>query len=61
LLIGKGHAQAEQGVSKNISERLQVIMREQQLDEKSALKVVAKEKGLSRSEAYRELQRTRRR
>ncbi len=36
-------------------------MREQQLDESAALKVLAKEQGISKSEAYRELQRTRRR
>jgi 16S rRNA (cytidine1402-2'-O)-methyltransferase len=31
-------------------------MREEMLDEKSALKKVAKERGVSKSEAYRELQ-----
>jgi IS30 family transposase len=33
-------------------------MSEEQLDEKAALKKVAKELGVSKSEAYRELQRT---
>jgi AmiR/NasT family two-component response regulator len=32
-------------------------MREQKIDEKAALKILAKERGLSKSEAYRELQR----
>jgi hypothetical protein len=35
-------------------------MAERKLDEKSALKIVAKELGLSRSEAYRRWQRARR-
>ncbi len=34
-------------------------MQVQKLDEKAALKALAKEIGLSRSEAYREVQRTR--
>jgi IS30 family transposase len=36
-------------------------MREQKLDEKAALKVLAKELGLAKSELYRELQRTKKR
>jgi 16S rRNA (cytidine1402-2'-O)-methyltransferase len=59
LLIGKG----EQGAAepgKNIASRLQEIMREHQLDESAALKALAKEQGISKSEAYRELQRVRR-
>jgi hypothetical protein len=35
-------------------------MRDQQIDENAALKVVAKEQGISKSEAYREFQRVRR-
>ncbi|MFB3917188.1 MAG: 16S rRNA (cytidine(1402)-2'-O)-methyltransferase [Terriglobales bacterium] len=42
----------------NIRERLNQLMEEQQLDDKAALKLVAKELGMSKSEAYRELQRT---
>jgi 16S rRNA (cytidine1402-2'-O)-methyltransferase len=41
-----------------IRQRLAEIMNEEKLDEKSALKKVAKERGISKSEAYRELQRT---
>jgi hypothetical protein len=33
-------------------------MQERQMDEKAALKVVAREMGVSKSEAYRELQRS---
>jgi 16S rRNA (cytidine1402-2'-O)-methyltransferase len=58
LLIGKGAGQQTAG--KDIAQRLDEIMREQNLDEKAALKIVAKEQGLSKSEAYRELQRVRR-
>ncbi len=58
LLIAKADAAAEP-VSKNkgIHERLEEVMREESLDEKAALKKVAKEFGLSKSEAYRRLQR----
>jgi 16S rRNA (cytidine1402-2'-O)-methyltransferase len=58
LLIGKGAEQ--QAAAKDIAQRLAEIMREQQLDENAALKALAKEQGISKSEAYRELQRVRR-
>ncbi len=45
---------------KSVGSRLKEVMSEKQLDEKTALKVVAKEMGVSKSEAYRELQRTKR-
>jgi 16S rRNA (cytidine1402-2'-O)-methyltransferase len=59
LLIGKSEAQETQASAgkKDIAQRLEEIMREQKLDEKAGLKVLAKERGLSKSEAYRELQR----
>lgn len=38
--------------------RVEQIMEEERLDEKAALKKVAKERGISKSEAYREFQRT---
>jgi 16S rRNA (cytidine1402-2'-O)-methyltransferase len=41
-----------------IRQRIAQIMAEQPLDEKSALKKAAKERGISKSEAYRELQRS---
>jgi 16S rRNA (cytidine1402-2'-O)-methyltransferase len=41
-----------------IRQRIAEIMAEQPLDEKAALKKAAKERGISKSEAYRELQRS---
>jgi 16S rRNA (cytidine1402-2'-O)-methyltransferase len=59
LLIGKvDEAAPPVAVRKNVAQRVQELMREEQLEEKSALKQAAKEFGLSKSEAYRELQRT---
>lgn len=61
LLIGKAEAgAAAEEREPEIAARLRQVMAEGKLDEKSALKVVAKELGLSRSEAYRRLQRARR-
>ena len=60
LLIGKveeGQQKMAAGVS--VRQRLEQIMGEEKLDEKAALKRVAKEMGVSKSEAYRELQRSR--
>ena len=60
LLIGKA-AEGEQTVDEvDLRSRLQQIMREQKLDEKAALKVLAKERGVSKSEVYREVQRGKR-
>jgi 16S rRNA (cytidine1402-2'-O)-methyltransferase len=61
LLIGKGDAQETQAAVKDITQRLDEIMREHKLDEKAGLKILAKERGLSKSEAYREVQRRRNR
>jgi 16S rRNA (cytidine1402-2'-O)-methyltransferase len=63
LLIGKaaeGEARGETDASsrQGIRQRLEQIMIEENLDEKAALKKVAKERGISKSEAYRELQRS---
>ena len=60
LLIGKGATQESQTNKKDIAQRLAEIMSEQKLDENAALKVLAKQQGISKSEAYRELQRLRR-
>jgi 16S rRNA (cytidine1402-2'-O)-methyltransferase len=56
LLIGKAAegASAPRGVS--VRERVEEIMRVEKVDEKASLKKVAKERGISKSEAYRELQ-----
>jgi 16S rRNA (cytidine1402-2'-O)-methyltransferase len=60
LLIGKTE-ETEQKIEKTsatVRQRLEQIMAEQKVDEKAALKKVAKEIGVSKSEAYRELQRS---
>ena len=49
---------AELPQKKSVRGRLAEVMQERQLDEKAALKVVARERGVSKSEAYRELQRS---
>jgi 16S rRNA (cytidine1402-2'-O)-methyltransferase len=68
LLIGKPEAvNAHVGVAgvgtgtlarPSIRQRVQQIIAEEKIDEKAALKKVAKERGVSKSEAYRELQRS---
>lgn len=59
LLIGKAE-EAEDSTQhqQSVRERVQQVMAEQKLDEKAALKIVAKERRISKSEAYRELQRS---
>jgi 16S rRNA (cytidine1402-2'-O)-methyltransferase len=57
LLIGAGAGMSTAVSGKTLAARLDEIMREQKIDEKAALKIAAKERGLSKSEAYRELQR----
>jgi len=62
LLIAKAEAGDVQPTATRrptIRERVQQIMSEAKIDEKSALKRVAKERGVSKSEAYREMQRER--
>ncbi len=61
LLIGKAEEvgsvpAAESRVS--VRRRVEQIIAEESVDEKAALKRVAKERGISKSEAYRELQRS---
>jgi 16S rRNA (cytidine1402-2'-O)-methyltransferase len=59
LLIGKGEEPAAPGAPlKDIRVRVKEIMKSESLDEMTALKRVAKEMGVSKSEAYRELQRS---
>jgi 16S rRNA (cytidine1402-2'-O)-methyltransferase len=57
LLIGKGAG--AQAPAKDLVQRLDEIMHEQKVDEKAALKILARERGFSKSEIYRELQRLR--
>ncbi|MGA2743479.1 MAG: 16S rRNA (cytidine(1402)-2'-O)-methyltransferase [Candidatus Sulfotelmatobacter sp.] len=63
LLIGKAEeSDARVGpdafVRPSVKQRVEQIMAEEKVDEKAALKKVAKERGVSKSEAYRELQRS---
>jgi 16S rRNA (cytidine1402-2'-O)-methyltransferase len=59
LLIGKSEDSIQTAAAKvGVRTRLKEIMSQEQLDEKAALKLLAKELGISKSEAYRELQRT---
>jgi 16S rRNA (cytidine1402-2'-O)-methyltransferase len=62
LLIGKAEDDvsgvADAPVRVSVRERVQQIMEEERIDEKTALKKAAKERGVSKSEAYRELQRS---
>lgn len=67
LLIGKAEKEDARGgtgrvetgapASPSVRERIAQIMSEEKIDEKAALKRVAKERGVSKSEAYREMQR----
>ena len=60
LLIGKMEATEEKASPNRVSvrQRISQLIAEESLDEKAALKKVAKEMGISKSEAYRELQRS---
>jgi 16S rRNA (cytidine1402-2'-O)-methyltransferase len=63
LLIGKAEESEARGgtgafARPGVKQRLEEIMAKEKLDEKSALKKIAKERGISKSEAYRELQRS---
>lgn len=63
LLVGKAeNADARVGTGalarSSVRQRVEQIMAEEKVDEKAALKRVAKERGVSKSEAYRELQRS---
>ena len=61
LLIGKGEEEggATAAVGRqSVRQRVEQIMAEEKVDEKAALKRVAKERGVSKSEAYREMQRS---
>ena len=57
LLIGPASEGQAQASGLSVRARIDEIMREEKLDEKSALKKVAKERGISKSGAYREFQR----
>jgi 16S rRNA (cytidine1402-2'-O)-methyltransferase len=69
LLIGKAEDEdaggetsrgaADSPVRLTVRKRVEQIMREENVDEKAALKKVARERGVSKSEVYREMQRNR--
>ena len=59
LLIAPASENAPRTLAISIRERVIQLMRDEKLDEKSALKRAAKERGISKSEAYREFQRSR--
>ena len=58
LLIGKASENESVPSRVSVRQRIEQIMVEEKVDEKAALKKVAKEMGISKSEVYRELQRT---
>lgn len=60
LLIGKTEDQPVETAAsgrQTVRQRVEQIMAEEKIDEKAALKKVAKERGVSKSEAYRQWQR----
>ncbi len=59
LLIGKAEGTAAPAADRplTIRQRVDQLIAEEQLDQKTALKKAAKERGISRSDAYREWQR----
>ncbi len=57
LLIGPAAENAAPVPTLSVRERVDQLMRDDKLDEKAALKKIAKERGISKSEAYREMQR----
>jgi 16S rRNA (cytidine1402-2'-O)-methyltransferase len=56
LLIGPAVEGEAQPPAVSIRERVDQLVHDEKLDEKAALKRIAKERGISKSEAYRELQ-----
>jgi 16S rRNA (cytidine1402-2'-O)-methyltransferase len=58
VLIGKADAEAQTAVSptQTLAQRMAELMSGEKLEEKEALKIVAKERGASKSEIYREWQ-----
>ena len=60
LLIAKAEGSELRAASSEVSvgQRVKQVMSDDQVDEKAALKKVAKERGIGKSEAYREWQRS---
>jgi len=59
LLIGPASEEETRPATVSVRDRVEQLMREEKLDEKTALKKAAKERGMSKSKAYREFQRGR--
>jgi 16S rRNA (cytidine1402-2'-O)-methyltransferase len=57
IVAGKSPGEATVPAKRNLADRVRQLMAAESLDEKAALKQTAREFGLSKSEAYRELQR----
>ena len=57
LIISRSQGGQPAAEAVSLRNRIEQIMTQQAVDEKTALKTVARERGISRSEAYRELQR----
>jgi 16S rRNA (cytidine1402-2'-O)-methyltransferase len=58
LIVARAESLRPLAENVNVRQRMEQIMAEEKLDEKAALKKVAKEMGVSKSEAYREWQRS---
>jgi 16S rRNA (cytidine1402-2'-O)-methyltransferase len=58
-LLVEARTQAQETATGSITDRIAELQRAESLDEKDALKRVARERGLSKSDVYRELQRER--
>jgi len=58
--IDHGVMQLQESSEQSISEEVRVLMRSERLDQKSALKRVARLRGLSKSEAYRRMMKEKR-
>jgi 16S rRNA (cytidine1402-2'-O)-methyltransferase len=59
LIDGTAHAAGESATQQSIAAAVAALMQSENLQEKDALKRVAKDRGIGKSEAYRELQRER--
>ncbi|MGC1298217.1 MAG: 16S rRNA (cytidine(1402)-2'-O)-methyltransferase [Alloacidobacterium sp.] len=58
-LLVEARAQTQETASGSITNRIEELQQSESLDEKDALKRIARERGLSKSDVYRELQRER--
>jgi len=56
LLIGPSEEHQTRSLPVSVRDRIDQLIRKEKVDEKTALKLVARERGISKSEAYREWQ-----